>query len=95
MSLIKIGLIVGLIAAGQYYWSSQSPEKRAELMALLPFTSKPKEPEKPVKSNHPITSKKTIYQTQGKHGEASFSDHYDASAKTRPHVIEWAKGTTS
>lgn len=50
MSLIKVGLVVGSIVAGLFYWQSQNPEKHAKLMALVPFAAKPKETEEIVRN---------------------------------------------
>lgn len=92
--LIKVVIIVGMVFLGHFYWQSQSAEKQAQLIGSLPFTSKPKEPEKPVSSKEPVKTKPTVYQTQGRHGEVEFSDGRSITATSQVRVVNDAKGVT-
>ena len=89
MSLIKVGLVVGSIVAGLFYWQSQNPEKHAKLMALVPFVAKPKETEeivRNVKSQNPEKTERIVYQTKGRQGEVMFSDERSINSTSTAHI---------
>ncbi len=88
MSWLKVGLIVGGIAALPLLWQSQSLEKRGRFIALLPDALQPNN------AVNVVNSKVTVFQSQGKKGEASFSDRHDGGKKTHTRVIDNTKGTT-
>lgn len=85
MSMFKISVIVVIVAAVPLLWQSQNLEKRERFIALLPNALKP---------NNAANSKVMVFQSQGKKGEATFSDRHDGAASTRSRVVDNAKGMT-
>ena len=93
MSFIKIGVVLvvvaGAFAAVPLVWKMQSAEKRAQIAALLPESVRPRD------IVDVSTQKITVYQSQGKKGEAVFSDRQNSAHTARARVVDNAKGTTT
>ena len=91
MSLIKVGVVlvvVGAFAAVPLVWKMQSVQKREQIAALLPEKIRPNVVD--------VSTKKiTVYQSQGRRGEAVFSDQQNVAHTARTRVVDNAKGTTT
>jgi len=93
MSYIKIGVVLvvvtGAFAAVPLVWKMQSAEKREQIVGLLPESIRPKD------IVDVSTQKITVYQSQGKKGEAVFSDRQNMARTAHARVVDNAKGTTT
>jgi uncharacterized protein YxeA len=81
--LKSILMIIGAFAVLTYFL----PVQREQVVASAKHVLK-------LDAITPVNSKITVYQSQGKKGETSFSDRHDGGTKTHSRIVDNAKGTT-